>query len=362
MTVSGYREILLHAGMSKTGSTSIQANCRRHAGLLSRHGVHYPQFQFGGGELANHSIPLVVAASDDPGRYALGLRRRFGADVEALIAHCRGELRSVLADGGEILLLSSERVAGLSERDLAALRAILRPAAGRLRVLLYLRDPVELLASTLQERTKAGAEVDPRALVGRARRRFSALRQVFPAELEPVDFHRACRAGGGLVADFFRRLGLPAAALAGLDLSVENRRISTEAYLLMREINRSLPKGSVASRRRPGDLQPLEALPGAFLRLSDVAESEICAAAREEGDWLRRETGLALAAAAAGPRESPWEESCLQALPGCVEALEIPGARQVVAEFLAREALERRGEQPQLAAALHRISSDLAAP
>jgi hypothetical protein len=65
-----YRQIVLHAGLCKTGSTSIQANCRRHRRFLHAHGLVYPQFSFGDRPFIMHSIPLTAAITGS-GKYTL---------------------------------------------------------------------------------------------------------------------------------------------------------------------------------------------------------------------------------------------------------------------------------------------------
>ncbi len=354
-----YREIILHAGMSKTGSTSIQANCRRHAQVLSEHGIRYPRFKFGMQTFSNHSVPLAVMVSANPGQYALGLQRRYGDRVGELVEDCRRQFQVVLDEPGDTLLLSSERVAGFSEEDLLLLRRLLGRHTERLRVWLYLRSPTDVLVGILQERAKAGASPDPGAVVGRARTRFSLMKRVFAKELEVWDFHAAARAPGGLVQDFFRRLGVSEGAIGGLDLSLENARISLEAYWLMREVNRLLPKRADGSRRRAGDLGALECLPGQPLGLRDVAPEAVWQAARDEVAWFEQQSGFVFPDALEEKAATCWGEACLRALPACLAGLPRTEMRPVLGAFLAREAERLAQERPQTASDLLAISREL---
>ena len=46
-----YETIILHVGLNKTGSTSIQNNCLRYRERLLQHGVDYPEFKWAGKSL-----------------------------------------------------------------------------------------------------------------------------------------------------------------------------------------------------------------------------------------------------------------------------------------------------------------------
>ena len=59
-----FRQIILHAGLPKTGSTSIQNNCYRHRELLAEYGLEYPEFRLGERQLVNHSDPLTAILFD----------------------------------------------------------------------------------------------------------------------------------------------------------------------------------------------------------------------------------------------------------------------------------------------------------
>lgn len=335
--MAAYRQIILHVGLSKTGSTSIQANCFRHRGTLHALGFHYPRFELAGQVFANHGIPLALAFSDNPSRYAMGLRRLFGDGVGAAAAHCRQAFEALLAAGGDTLLLSSERTAGFCEQDMVTLREVLRRHTGRLRVLVYVRSPFELLESILQERAKAGAVVDPLAVPGRAKTRYQNLQRVFSSCLETASFHGARMAAGGLVGDFLARCGVSEQDKAALEFTVDNRRISMEAFELMDAVNRRYPgnrRGEHGVPRRPGDLRMLEALPGEPFGFPWAAQPAVFEAVLAEYRWFESELGLQFPPPPAGSGAPGWTRETLEAVNSILPDIENPSLREFLTGYL----------------------------
>jgi hypothetical protein len=356
-----YRQILLHAGLSKTGSTSIQANCRRYRKFLRGRGIVYPQFSFGDRPFTMHSIP-VTAAITGSGKYGLRLHRRFPGVTEQVIASCQEQLHAVLAAGrGDVLLLSTELVAAYDDEDMQALRALLVTHAERVRVLAYIRSPQSTLESMLQERVKAGATVDPVALVGRVRRSCLNLQRNFADSLELINYHEAQSHPRGLVGSFLSRLGLLEADMQGLEFSSSNERISMEAYQLMSSINQRFPWGhkQATVQRQPHDLDSLVKLPGQPFQLKDFTGSDVYDACVEEGAWLESRLGFSFPEAS---RPSPgplWQEDTLRALQATISAIPQQELRQHCGDYLDSEAALLGASRPVTAASLTAIAQRL---
>ncbi|MEM1153875.1 MAG: hypothetical protein AAGI44_07015 [Pseudomonadota bacterium] len=332
-----FKRIILHAGLSKTGTTSVQANCDRYRELLAKYGANYPRFSFRGRAFENHSIPLTLSVSRRPGRYALGLRKQYGDDLDELIATCDAQLQAVLDAGGDTLILSSERIAGYAEEDLGILRDRVQPVAERFSVLLYLRSPFELLESILQERAKAGSVVDPLEIAGRSKRRYLLMQAAFGASLQVVNYHRAQQEAGGLVAGFFRYCGLPSTALEGIDFGLANRRMSWEAYLLMDAVNRAYPHREQSRHgveRSPGDLRVLGQLPGQRFAFPWEQASPTYQACLAEYEWFQHELGQEFPSP---PQLGPsplWQDNTRAALPTALGAISSLPIRNFLLDYL----------------------------
>lgn len=357
-----YRRIVLHVGLSKTGSTSIQRNCARHRQWLAGHGVEFPVISYRGDPFPNHNVPLVTALTDTPQSYIVGIRRRHGDDFAALVDSCRSQLTALLEPPrGDVLLLSSELVENFVARDMAALRRWLEPSAEKLEVLAYFRSPQSGLESRLQERLKTGALLEPGALVGRVRQKYENLHAVFADVLVPLSYHDALAAPQGVVGSFLARLGLPENEICDLEMERSNERMSMESFRLMRAINQRFPNRAQAQHgvaRSPRDLNALLGIGGARFQLEGFADSAVYRACLEEAAWLEQRLGFRFPPAEARPPSPQWQPRTLAALPQVLERLPVPAFRRAAADFLREEALALASSRPDTAAELRRIAAD----
>jgi hypothetical protein len=336
-----YREILLHAGLSKTGSTSIQDNCSEQRALLASHDVIYPGFTADDHVFRNHSIPLTVAISAAPGAYGLGLKRRFGRRVETITQQCRQQLEELVTAGnGGVLVLSTELVESWRDDDLQSLRAYFMPHARRLRVLAYLRSPESALASLVQERAKAGVMLCPSRLVGRVKAKVERLQRNFPAELELVSYHEAQGHCAGLVGAFMARAGVPDAVIRPLAFRHSNQRLSMEAYRLLERINRDFQPGHQAEHgvpRRPHDLAMLAEIPGQPFQLAGFEGSELQRQVLAESHWLESELGWRFPHVPPAEPAPAWQAPTIAALERALAAVREVPLRRSIAGLLREE-------------------------
>jgi hypothetical protein len=135
--------IHLHIGHGKTGTSAIQSFCALNRELLAEAGFDYP---------AHRSDPLAVAGSVTSGNI------RITDDWPAVIrAACAGT-----ACGN--VVFSNEGLFSAMEEDLAPVRAL--ASEHDLRLLLYVRDPVEHFVSSYGQSVKrAGYTGDIRSFI-----------------------------------------------------------------------------------------------------------------------------------------------------------------------------------------------------
>ena len=358
-----FREIVLHAGLSKTGTTSIQDCCARQRQKLADGGIIYPLFAVDGHSFHNHSIPLTAAFCKRPGRFRLGLGHHFGARASEVGPRCRAQLDAILCEAqGGSLLLSTELLEVWTDEDLRNLRAFLAPHARRLRVLAVIRSPAATLSSLVQERAKAGVSIPPSRLVGRVSDKVRRLRRNFDDELELFDVHRLSAAPGGLVDEFLALAGCPSAVDPALEAGHRNRRLSLEAFHLLDALNRRYP-----TLMRPGDgrslprgLDQLQQLPGQPFFLEGFAGSVLEAAILAETESLEAELGWRF------PRQSPpapgplWQPVTLTALAQLLDSVHDPEARAALAQCLLDEAGSPAACAPHSANHLRQLAAKLA--
>ena len=358
--MSRYRQIVIHAGLSKTGSTSIQVNCLRYRELLQQYGIEYPIFDFAGRAFDNHSTALITAISESPGKYGLGLRRQYGDEAAKLVTHCRAQLNELLSTArSDTLLLSSERIAGLDDEDMRALRNRLEQHTQKLRLIVYIRSPQSALESILQERVKAGAVVDPQQIAGRVRRRYEALQRCFADVLEPVNYHEALACPGGIVGSFMSLLGISPQDIQAREFQSRNTRISLEAFVLMDAVNRRYSKqaqGEHGVSRSPGDLNPLLGLPGQAFQVPEFEGSAAHSSTLEEARWLESRLGFHFPEEARPQLQALWPQESLASLEQLVGQIDSPQIRRLLAQVITTQADQTR---PGTARALLAIGENL---
>jgi hypothetical protein len=360
-----YRQILVHAGLSKTGSTSIQYNCKLHSDYLRQQGVVYPRFHFGEKAFSSHSIPIVAAFVRSPGFYVPGIRSRYGEQFDDLASACSQQLDRVLQQAeGEVLLLSTELLEGFADEDMQALRARLEPHADELRVVTFIRSPQSSLESLLQERLKAGALVKPEALVGRVRKKYENLQRTFPDVLEIVNYHRAVDHPHGLVGAFLALLGLSETDMSALKLGSRNERMCMEAFRLMTAINQDYPGREQALHkveRTAQDLNALLQLPGQPFQLKGFAGSQVYQACLEEAAWLEQQLGFHFPLEQFEKTGTLWQQETLAVLAGTIKQLKAEPLRQCAADCLRAEGQLLRESRPETAQQLEAIAGELSA-
>lgn len=179
---------VLHAGLTKTGSTTLQVFLLENAALLARHGVAYPH---------GERWPTTWQHS------WLGTALREGSpDAEALIDACRGYAVGVI---------SGETLINLKPKHLVRLRELMAGVGGdEVKVLVYVRNLADRMLSRLSQQAKLGvayrdtlsamAREDPTDM------RLGNLERAFGAEALEV---RLMEGAHDLVDDFVAAAGLP---------------------------------------------------------------------------------------------------------------------------------------------------------
>lgn len=339
--------LTLHIGMSKTGSTSIQAAFEEARLRLRAEGIDYLDLGRNHGRLIRVALRGRAERSRHPALAALGIARA-SADYDP------GRVRAAIeakfaAPRAPHVIVSGEGLYGLEPDEIAALGTLAARHFRDVQVVVYVREPVGWAASRLQEAVKHGRTIDEQVdglardparspLLPRFRRQVGAYRDVFGAERVSIrPFEPARFAGGDLIADFCTAIGRPELAGA-LGRTWNNPRLSWEALLLIEERYRQLREraaGEHRGRRRHGgtDLvaeaaplrRLLQDLPGTPFALPADVSREIRRFAADDVAWLREATGdpglFAAPAVLVTPPAAPaWDAATLRALGAKLEA------------------------------------------
>jgi hypothetical protein len=358
-----YRLIILHAGLGKTGTTSIQGNCYKHRELLLDHGITYPSFRFRHKNIVNHSDCITAAVCDNPGKYGASFRQQVEDDPAILQRAIRPQMDELLENpGADTLVLSGEGVAEYSDEDMRALREKLQAHTEQLRVVAYIRSPQSSLESILQQRVKSGQVVDPISLLYVVRDRYKRLARNFPGLLETVNFHEAINHPAGLIGHFMALIGVAEDKLTGLEFSSSNERVTLEAYKIMLAINERYPRkeqGEHGVLRLPHDLHPLKDFPGQPFQLEEFSDSKLYQAALSEGAWLESELGFEFPTLQGKEIKDLWQDKSLVSLESAIRGLQDQSLRAAAGGFLRDEAARLETTRPDTAGVLHHIAWSL---
>ncbi len=267
------RQLLIHVGMHKTGTTTIQETLFRHREQLPAHGLAYFGLQ------ANHSNPLLLAFLDNPSENN-GLRRA-GFTDPAKAAAVAQEMRAALATflrstTQDKLIVSGESASVLGYDGVRAMIEFCRPHVDQIVVVAFIRPPRSFAVSMLQQQMRIGQTLDAftRGILPTYRRRFQpyvktkgvAVRFQLYASQELI---RDCS-----LATFLSVIGAPADLYGALKVKRANSGMSRLAAALALAANAAVPvfgEGRVPNAARAESLSRLISdLPGPPFRVPDA--------------------------------------------------------------------------------------------
>jgi tetratricopeptide (TPR) repeat protein len=149
-------DLILHIGQSKTGTSSIQRVLGARREALAKLGVCYPLSP----GWANHGLlPASLVAVGQLGHFHPNVWE--GMPPEARLAKFRADFAAELAAmpaDTRLLLISAEQMGGLlsTEERVTALRDLLAPHVGSMRVVMYLRRQDSHFASGYTQALRVG--------------------------------------------------------------------------------------------------------------------------------------------------------------------------------------------------------------
>jgi hypothetical protein len=223
-------KILLHMGQGKTGTTALQKSLNAAAGMLRARNVLYPQFGQG---FDNHQ--LLVALIGNPDRiFPATLEKLGGAQGAIEAARVAWEMTcdDIRRSRPELLVLSSEYLAGADSMAKARLGDLLSRLSDDITPVIYIRHPVDHYRARLQQTLKARDRCYPPRIPD-LKAAILESEAAFSRRPELVVFDRKKLHGGDVVEDFATRFLAPCVTAAELPRIQANVGLSAEALVLM---------------------------------------------------------------------------------------------------------------------------------
>lgn len=283
---------IIHAGMHKTGSSSIQDTFFAQA----PDGFAYAPWR-----IANHAGLLALLAEAEPEARMPYCNATDPAEaVAAARADWGPKLRDIIAarDAHHTVVFSAERVFPMPLGAKQRLRALFADHCDEIRVITYIRPPASKAVSSIQQVLK-NFDLDVQ-LANRwpnYRRRVEALDQAFgPENVELGLFKRDTLKDGNVVADFAERIG---ANLNAGDIVSSNVSISLEALAFLyaqRRYGAGLAKGEAQWRHRNNALvETLRSVGTKKIAFSPEYLAKMMVIYRDDVEWMENRLDASLA-------------------------------------------------------------------
>lgn len=137
------KKCLIHIGMHKTGSTSIQE---------SLNGFSNKNFYYANLGQSNHSVPIYVLFSKNWNGHFLLKGKPYEQIVQMKKETHENLISSIEKAKNRTLIISGEDIVSLTEDELSFFRNFLNDQGYQhIQIFAYVREPVEFISSAFQE-------------------------------------------------------------------------------------------------------------------------------------------------------------------------------------------------------------------
>lgn len=281
---------ILHFGMHKTGSSSIQESLYR--------GLTDTRFHYVDLGSANASGKIATAFMERPERYHI--HRKCGTSRERL-SELRQYIRHVLAAelrraDGRTLIVSAEDISFLQESELRDLVRFIGGYVNDIRAVGYVRPPKGFMESAFQQRVKGSLDhFHIPSLYPQYRQSLEALEHVLAGNVEYWCFNTSTFHTGCVVHDFCRRLGIDFDSSKVVRTNEGLSRPAVAMLYAYRKFGPGYGRGRQAVRENRQLVSHLAGLPGPRFRMHSRLVVPVLVRQREDIAWMERRLGDALA-------------------------------------------------------------------
>jgi len=336
------RRIIVHIGMHKTGSSSIQQTL--HTGLAD------PAFEYADLDKPNHSQGVYSLFCDSPETYHAHRKRGWGEEeIEQFNAATRERvLQGFKGCKAPTVVISGEGICHLEKAELIQFRDFLADYFTEIEVVGYVRPPGSFMESMFQQRVKGSLNrLNAKSLYPKYQKKLGKFDMVFgPQNVHLWKFDPKSFPSGDVVLDFCCRLGIDMHPRA---VRRVNEALSKEALSVLFAYRKFGPGYGVGPDAIPDNhrlAMALRAITGGKIRLAPDVVRRVLDTKREDIQWMEERLGESLAESLQESDDDVRSEADLLCIhPSTVEAL-----KGLVGEEFLPEGIN--GETPQEVARL----------
>jgi len=363
------KDIFVHAGMWKTGTTSIQETlyAPENIPILNRNGYLYPRCL-----PANHSYFFYCAFNDHPEYYHENIRKGYSLQEikeinEKNLSNLKREVEEARPDK---LIFSAESIPTLTLDGLNRMKNYLESNFGErvnIHLIVYVRNHLKWAVSDCQEKIKSGKskEVALYETIKGIRDVFSnfvgRVLKVFGEKAKVFSFDDAIKHPQGLVGHFLSIVGFSQKEISEFRIVRANESISLVAADIMSYVNEKMPLdvgGRIHERRYDGDYHALMRIRGPKFDLSNRDKQKVFENSQEDIRWLKENCGIDYSNAQLVFSEEErvlFDEETIRDIETAYHYLSIP-VKEVVLEYIQNQFYTR----PHLRELYDKLSKDFA--
>lgn len=225
-------DCILHIGLHKTGSSSIQNSLRAYDdGKTFYARLGNP----------NHSVAFRTLFSEDYLDYHVWKRKGYSNDKieERKAAYSKALVQQISRNDRSHIIFSGEGISNLSQKELKKMAETIGRHCDDVKIIACVRDPLSFAISYFQQELQGGRTKPLEVINPGYRAKLEKFLNVFGKEsVEVRDFKRAKLVKGDVVFDFCDIAGLN---ITSTDVSRENESISVGAMKILFHFNRKMP-------------------------------------------------------------------------------------------------------------------------
>ncbi|MBN2286723.1 MAG: hypothetical protein JXI43_09770 [Tissierellales bacterium] len=236
------KQLILHIGMPKTGTTSIQEMLYKNGRLLREFGVYYPSC------LHHHNLKFAPLFKKDSKKSAPVLKR-FNVDIDALFDSLTKDWNQVIDTFQEgQMIISSETLYFYNLQDIKMLHDFLDQRFDSVKILAYVRPVESLIPSRIQQEIKQNFfnnDIEGSLQFFKNISHYGFINDwadLFGKENMIVrPFVKNCLKSGDVIEDFFESIGRSDFNIKSLNYQKMNDSLGKNAILFLEKLNKRYP-------------------------------------------------------------------------------------------------------------------------
>lgn len=296
------KNLYLHIGLPKTATSTIQMMLSNEEKLLKELGYLYPIFYLDAMPITNHSVPFISLFSNSPAKYYFNVLEGITTAEKVLEVNndYLKQFNNMLDNfKGENLIISGEGISDLFNPGLLRLKKFFYEKFGKdlkIRVIVFVRNPVTRVQSSIQQRVKSGLLLkDIYSSVfdysdSFYEKSFTKFLSVFAKDqIDVIRFEDAIEHSDGPAGKFLEVVGIKNGSIPFVKNVYENESISNEAVILLSELNQYIPlyiNGKKNPERGKYLKELIEKTPGIKFFISSDLKKRIWKTSEKDCKWL----------------------------------------------------------------------------